>query len=408
MADLLIGRSAQLDMLIKVLACAKLINITGALGIGKTFFAKQMYRSVTYAPKAFISLGTPGLISIEAEGVETYHIEPGMILDVLDMLDELGAGSCESLLVLDGCESALEPCLAMVESALVRFPTMRIVATSQVPLHIPGEICFELPPLSLPPSTVSTLQVYDSEKPQGIHIKLFGGFSLIGADGQIVVNGKPKKALAAIAANGGSIHADKLIEILWPYVDPKLARRRIRNVLLRLKQYSGSIVMRHDEEIKLNQTVEVDLIQFMNLARQSITALTNGSWGDHTHDNWNTAISTIQLYSGDLLPEYAYDEWVIDARERTKRLYISLLSLLARKACEEGSPAATGWLETLIAADPYDDSSYILLAELHYNEGRNLAALDTIRRARSVADNLEIPLSAKLLQLEERIRPKHR
>ncbi len=948
MADLLIGRSVQLNMLIRVLTCAKLINVTGALGIGKTFFVKQMYRSVTYAPKAFISLGTPGLISIEAEGVETYHIEPGMILDVLDMLDELGASSCESLLVLDGCESALEPCLAMVESALVRFPTMRIAATSQVPLHIPGEICFELPPLSLPPSTVSTLEelnqyeagvlftstalevnptfmpngwdvltiahicnllrgiplpikivamqssnipvveiasrllesaylnhnhgegnsmtldgsdrskpydeswptlavellpddykellidtgicvggatpdiletidkvrsrnqimtqlsyltnislisttskggvyryyitepirkqipmllskrtdqihlhnlhkrfiewcigyvtgaerglisghtqkywlekldneylnirqaiqyavdsgyieaacrigaeiwryyelrnklqegqqllvqmiganefnllepalvsriydglgmiywrqgdynssttyfesalncisdskhvtdgyrsrlfnhlglalafagnseealkmyymaadgskqcgnhgeaalalaniglvyaeqghldeartillealgdegiegdihavaitwlhlgivdlldgrniearrrfyqaadnlmtvgdersaafavagyavasittrprealilasvantasinlgapapeywhrkiseaissvfteleevaltawaegqcmslfsaldimksfesgegtvvgknpVYDSEKPQGIHIKLFGGFSIIGANGQIVVNGKPKKALAAIAANGGSIHAEKLIEILWPYADPKLARRRIRNVLLRLKQYSGSIVMRHDEEIKLNQTVEVDLIQFMNLARQSITALTNGSWGDHTHDDWNTAISTIQLYSGDLLPEYAYDEWVIDAQERTKRLYISLLSLLARKACEEGSPAATGWLETLIAADPYDDSSYILLAELHYNEGRDLAALDTIRRARSVAGNLEIPLSAKLLQLEERIRPKH-
>ncbi|MCL4443320.1 MAG: hypothetical protein M1456_04405, partial [Actinobacteria bacterium] len=89
MADLLIGRSVQLNMLIRVLTCAKLINVTGALGIGKTFFVKQMYRSVTYAPKAFISLGTPGLISIEAEGVETYHIEPGMILDVLDMLDEL-------------------------------------------------------------------------------------------------------------------------------------------------------------------------------------------------------------------------------------------------------------------------------------------------------------------------------
>ncbi len=248
---------------------------------------------------------------------------------------------------------------------------------------------------------------YADLKPQGVHIKLFGGLSIAGTDGQIAINGKPRKALAAIAASGGSIHAEKLIEILWPYADPELARRRLRNVLLRLRQCSGPIIVRHNNEIKLIQTVEVDAIQFMNLARKSIAALTNGSWGDGMYDDWSIAMTAVQIYSDNLLPEYAYDEWVIDAQERMKRLYILLLNALARRACDEDSPAATGWLETLIAADPYNDSSYMLLTELHYNEGRYLAALDTIARAKAAANELGVAPYARLLELEAKVRFQH-
>lgn len=240
------------------------------------------------------------------------------------------------------------------------------------------------------------------ERPQSAYIKLFGGFSLTAADGQVVINGKPKKALAALAACGGSIHVEQLMEILWPYADPQVAKQRLRNVLLRLRQCAGSIVTRYDEEIKLHQGVQADVLQFMDLARRSMATVVNGLASDE-----EAAVRAIRLYSGDLLPEYAYDDWAISARERMKRLYVTMLNMLARKACETGSPAATGWLEALIAADPYDDASYLLLAELHYNEGRYLAALDTIRRARSVATDLETAPSARLLRLEERIRSEY-
>ncbi|MHB8263477.1 MAG: BTAD domain-containing putative transcriptional regulator [Acidimicrobiales bacterium] len=231
-----------------------------------------------------------------------------------------------------------------------------------------------------------------------IRLQLFGGFCMNDNDGEVDIRGKSRTAIAVIGAFGGTVHVEQLLEALWPDTDPEISRRRLRNVLMRLKGCVGPVVARHDNELKLHPSVECDILRFTQLARQCMADVARGAPRDII-----AAIQAVRLYRGDLLPEFVYDEWASSPRERAKRLYIRLLNLLATEACEQGSPAATGWLEALIAADPYDEESYVRLARFQQGEGRILAALDTIERARSLAGNLGVAPSAMLLELDAQL-----
>ncbi len=231
------------------------------------------------------------------------------------------------------------------------------------------------------------------------YLQLFSGFRLSDDYGVVDVRGKPRTALAFIGASGGSVHTEQLVEVLWPDTDPELSRRRLRNVLMRLRDYAGPVVVRDENRLLLHPSIECDVMKFTQLAHQCISATTHNTQRDITD-----GITAVRIYRGDLLPELAYDEWVTGPRERTKRLYIRLLDLLAEEACRQGSPAATGWLEALIAADPYDEGTYMRLAQLLQSRGSTVAALETLERALALASNLGVTPSAKLLELDAQLR----
>ncbi len=231
------------------------------------------------------------------------------------------------------------------------------------------------------------------------YLQLFGGFRLSDDDGVVDVRGKSRTALAFIGASGGSVHTEQLVEALWPDTDPELSRRRLRNVLMRLRNYAGPVVVRDENRLVLHPSIECDVKKFTQLAHQCISAATHSTQRDITD-----GIAAVRVYRGDLLPELAYDEWVTGPRERAKRLYIRLLDLLAEEACRQGSPAATGWLEALIAADPYDEDTYMRLAQFLHSRGSTVAALETLERALVQARNLGVAPSAKLLELDAQLR----
>ncbi|MFB9723086.1 AfsR/SARP family transcriptional regulator [Planobispora longispora] len=54
------------------------------------------------------------------------------------------------LLVLDNCEHVVEPVAELVESLLRAAPGVRLLATSQEPLALPGEVVWNVPPLEVP------------------------------------------------------------------------------------------------------------------------------------------------------------------------------------------------------------------------------------------------------------------
>ncbi|WP_425559049.1 ATP-binding protein, partial [Cryptosporangium minutisporangium] len=60
------------------------------------------------------------------------------------------------LLLLDNCEHVIAACRELVTALLTRAPGLRVLATSRVTLHVPGEYVVRLQPLPLPRST-STL-----------------------------------------------------------------------------------------------------------------------------------------------------------------------------------------------------------------------------------------------------------
>ena len=59
-------------------------------------------------------------------------------------------GESELLLVLDNCEHLVDACAELVTALLHGCPNVRVLATSRVPLHIQGEVSFEVDPLRTP------------------------------------------------------------------------------------------------------------------------------------------------------------------------------------------------------------------------------------------------------------------
>jgi predicted ATPase/DNA-binding SARP family transcriptional activator len=136
----------------------RLYTLVGAGGCGKTRLAIEVTRELAAEYSGGAWLVELARITPESDGLEPrlpeavcaalgVHVEPSR-----PALDTLSAhlASLSMLLVLDNCEHLIESCAALVTAMLSAAPGLRVLATSQAPLGILGEICLRVPSLSLP------------------------------------------------------------------------------------------------------------------------------------------------------------------------------------------------------------------------------------------------------------------
>ena len=74
-------------------------------------------------------------------------------------------------------------------------------------------------------------------------LQLFGGFSLrvAGVDYRTPQPGHPSALVKMLAVNG-AMTPDAAIDALWPDADMETGRRRLRNLLNRIRQRAGEVV----------------------------------------------------------------------------------------------------------------------------------------------------------------------
>ena len=99
------------------------------------------------------------------------------IASAIGVRGEIGAGAADvlahvlaeqdMLLVLDNCEHLVEVVALAVDKLLRGCPSIRVLATSRVPLELPGEIAWRIPPMTCPaadgaPVAVAALSQFDS------------------------------------------------------------------------------------------------------------------------------------------------------------------------------------------------------------------------------------------------------
>ena len=161
-----IGREHEAATLGELLkrADVRLVTITGPGGIGKTRLALQVASRIAEqfpGGVCFVALsavGEPGLIAAtiaQAAGVrETGNHSPQESLkEYLSGLDQ------PMLLLLDNFEH-LVSAAPLVAQLLTAGPKLKLVVTSQAPLHVYGEHEFPVPPLALPdPKSIPPLEV---------------------------------------------------------------------------------------------------------------------------------------------------------------------------------------------------------------------------------------------------------
>ncbi|WP_214401055.1 ATP-binding protein [Pseudonocardia lacus] len=150
----LVGRASELDEASRLLRTARLVSLVGVGGVGKTRLATRLLAEPAAA--AFEHVRLVDLAELDDPG-----LVGATVAEAVGVRDEDGAPSAEglsrrladerALLVLDGCEHAIEGCAALAEDLLATAPSVTVMTTSRQPLDVPGEHVLPVPPLAVPP-----------------------------------------------------------------------------------------------------------------------------------------------------------------------------------------------------------------------------------------------------------------
>jgi len=148
----MVGRERDAEELHRLLASYPVVTVTGPGGVGKTRLVLDVAATLGDRDAGDAVLVTLAAVA-DADRVPDAvastlglrlagHTSPAGVADAL-------AGQ-QLLLVLDNCEHVVSACRELVTALRSRAPGVRVLATSRVSLHAPGEFVIRLQPLPLP------------------------------------------------------------------------------------------------------------------------------------------------------------------------------------------------------------------------------------------------------------------
>lgn len=152
-APALFGRETDIAAVSAALDRSPIVTLCGAGGIGKTSLASRLAQRLS-------PLFEGGAWIVELAATRDAELVPAMVAQTLGLplpgqaaaLQELASATrgSELLLVLDNCEHLLGGVSALARALTRDAPGLRILVTSQEPLHLDGEQVYRLGPLSVP------------------------------------------------------------------------------------------------------------------------------------------------------------------------------------------------------------------------------------------------------------------
>jgi predicted ATPase len=152
-ADTLVGRSRELAELRRLAQGTRVVTLSGAGGIGKTWLARRLIDGLApaYPDGAFLvdlaDLRQPDLLAARVASAVGVSEEPGV--PPLDTLAAAVRGR-RLLLALDHCEHLAVACAGLAERLLASSPGLLVVATSRTALSIADQAIWPVPRLTRP------------------------------------------------------------------------------------------------------------------------------------------------------------------------------------------------------------------------------------------------------------------
>ena len=271
------------------------------------------------------------------------------------------------------------------------------IGLDQLPITKEREVTEALLGLAVETGRPAALALEQASLPANLSV--LGRFQLTRAGRPLpLAAGRGPQLLKLLVATGGRLHADAVIDALWPEADPVAGRNRLRTTLSRLRADAGDVVIRDGDSLSLAGDLRVDLQEFDREARQ---ALAFGSAEPSLA--LAMAASAISRYHGDLLPADLYEPWLERPRERARRIALEVLDLCSDIATERGDlDEVRRYVELAIDLAPYDEHRYLRAASALLQQGRRGAARAVLARARSALAELGIPPPLDLVRIEHR------
>jgi len=168
-----------------------------------------------------------------------------------------------------------------------------------------------------------------------VEVSLFGRF-------EVRVNGKlnalppghVSTLVKVMVLGGGYLVVDQVVDVLWPDASLSQGRKRLRNVLNRLRDSGLEIVEREGDGFQLTDGVASDFQRAFEMAEAALVPGASEAVIAHA----------IAANDGELLAGDRYEEWAEAARLSHRQRLIALLDVQASVA------EATGDLDTTVAA----------------------------------------------------------
>lgn len=226
-----------------------------------------------------------------------------------------------------------------------------------------------------------------------IGVRVLGRFAVL-VDGRPVdpLEGRPGQLVKLLAVAGRELPIDEVVEAMWPDADPDVGRRRLRNVVARVRASCGDLVLRTDEALSLDPEAEVDLARFEADARAALAAAPGSQE--------SLVRAALGRYAGELLPADRYEDFTAAPRERVLLRHLALLDRLAALTAERGDiDEALALHEEAIAAEPLDEQRYRAAIEVALRYGRRDRAIRLVERALATEAELADEPSPELAAL---------
>jgi predicted ATPase len=155
-----IGREREIAAVLSMLYPGRFVTICGVGGAGKTRLAIEV------AKRHRARSG------VTEDGGEVYWVPLAAVVDPSEVPATVATGiglarqnhplasvlrvlrDRQALLVMDNCEQVASGCQELLASLLAACPGVTVLATSRVPLGLPAEEVFAIPPMAIPPMAI--------------------------------------------------------------------------------------------------------------------------------------------------------------------------------------------------------------------------------------------------------------
>jgi len=239
----LIGRDDDVVALLDLLEQTRAVTVTGAGGMGKTRLAIEVgQRSASrfLDGVSFVDLApvrTPDdLMAALARALDVREAEERSIADGIAAL----IGDKQALLLLDNFEQ-LVAAAREIASLLDRCPQLRMLITSQTPLHIAHEVVYRLRPLGLPSEEVADVSSLEASP----SVALFVARARVARPGFALTDDNAPAVVAICRRLDGSPLAIGLAAARVGMLPPAALLARLDHALALLTGGARDTAMRH-------------------------------------------------------------------------------------------------------------------------------------------------------------------
>lgn len=223
--------------------------------------------------------------------------------------------------------------------------------------------------------------------PRTLRINLLGPFEARWSDGpRVDLSAKKAQALLAyLAVERRRAHTrEHLATLLWGETGEERSRHNLRQAISKIRQVCGEVLLCRGDSVEIDpEATSVDVVEFERLAKS---------------ENPDELRGCLDLYRDDLLAglnprEAAYEEWVLLARGRLRRVACQASERLAALLADHGRhEEAIEAINRRLAMDPACEPAHRDLMKLLDKTGRRSEAL---RQYRTCAEALERDLGTR-------------